>query len=263
MNPIIAVIEFGGFSRPIGGYGMMMAIGMAVGMALLLRATWLSKGDLAATTAAMGFVAMGAFSSSWLLFVVVETLRTGSPADALGRGGLVFYGSPFGGVLALWLVRKSLYLDFRRVLDLTIPGLPVAHAMGRIGCLLGGCCFGDLWDGSWAVTYTDVMAPGAHPSEPRHPTPLYEAGVLLLIGLGFSLRPPKRLGSGERFASYFAIYAVLRFTAEFFRGDRVRGGSELLALSTSQMISVGVLCLAVSFLVRERRSRRSLEDGLV
>ena len=263
MNPIITVLEFGEFTRPIGGYGLMMAFGVLVGMAMLLRATWMAKGDLAATTAAMGFVALGAFSSSWLLFVIVETLRTGSMVGAISRGGLVYYGSPFGGLLVLWLVRKPLELDFRRVLDLALPALPVAHAMGRIGCLLGGCCFGELWDGEWAVTYTEPMAPASHPSEPRHPTPLYEAGALLLIGLGFALKPPRRIGTAERFASYFVLYGVLRFTVEMFRGDSVRGGSQLLALSTSQLISIAVVALALGYLGWVRRERRRAERALV
>ena len=34
--------------------------------------------------------------------------------------------------------------------------------------LLGGCCFGAEWHGPLAITYTNPMAPGAHPSVPRH-----------------------------------------------------------------------------------------------
>jgi phosphatidylglycerol:prolipoprotein diacylglycerol transferase len=61
-------------------------------------------------------------------------------------GGLTFYGSMFGGVLAYYLY----YYRFLRqegvsnwkMADVAAPCLALGACLGRIGCLLTGCCFG-------------------------------------------------------------------------------------------------------------------------
>jgi len=253
MNPIITVLEFGSITRPIGGYGLMMVLGVIVGVALIVRALQRAGDDVGAGIAALGFVAMGSLAGAWLVYVAVETYRTGSPMSAVRGGGLVFFGAPFGGMAALMAVRRGLHLRVGRFLDLSVPALPAAHAMGRIGCLLGGCCFGAPYEGPLSVLYTHPLAPGAHPAFPRHPTPLYEAGGLLLIAFIFSLLPRRGVGRGERFATYFAAYAALRFIVERFRGDEVRGLYLGELFSTSDVISLVVFALALSYLIAARR----------
>ena len=125
----------------------------------------------------------GRWGGAWLLYVLVEAHRTGSPMPAMQRGGLVFFGAPLGAVVALFIVRRALHIRLGRYLDLSIPAIPAAHAMGRIGCLLGGCCYGEPYAGALSIVYTHPLAPAAHPAIPRHPVPLYEAGGLIFIAL--------------------------------------------------------------------------------
>ncbi len=66
----------------------------------------------------------------------------------LWEGGLVFYGSLVGGVigwlLAYYFVLRKHELSWRKVADVIAPSAALGLAIGRVGCLLNGCCYGDV-----------------------------------------------------------------------------------------------------------------------
>ena len=86
---------------------------------------------------------------------------------------------------------------------------------------------------------------------PVHPTQLYEA--LLLLGLfGWLVhRFRARKFSGELILHYGIGYAVIRFLLEFLRADD--RGFYAGPLSISQIISIAVLGVAISFYALWRR----------
>ncbi|MCE5303063.1 MAG: prolipoprotein diacylglyceryl transferase [Planctomycetaceae bacterium] len=71
----------------------------------------------------------------------------------LTEGGLVVYGSLFGALLGLWLFVRRHRLRLLAVCDLVAPGMALGVAIGRIGCLMNGCCFGAVCDQPWAITF--------------------------------------------------------------------------------------------------------------
>lgn len=252
MHPVL--VDLGG-GRTLGSYGLCFALALAVAGAGAVRAASRARMDVGLTIAAVACVVAGGLAGSWLAFVAVELARTGR----WQAGGVVFFGAVPGGVLAAMAAGRALRLEWLRVLDLAIPSLAAAHALGRIGCFLGGCCYGRPFDGAWAVVYTHALAPAAHPSVPRHPTPLYEALGLLAIGLAFALRPARRPGDGARALAYLAAYAVLRIATESVRGDAVRG--VWWGASTSQLAAAAALIAAGVLFARVRRRARLAEEG--
>ena len=254
MDPILTVIRIGGVERIVAGYGVMLTVALFVGSFLAVRAASRANLDVGATIAAIGFTAAAGAAGAWLLYVAVEWARTGDLAAGVTQPGLVFFGAPLGGAPALWIACKKLDLPLGRLVDVATPAIPAAHAMGRLGCFLGGCCYGRPWDGAWAITYTHPIAPAAHPPVPRHPTPLYESAALLAIALAFALLPPKHVGTGRRLLVYLAVYGVLRVLIETTRGDRVRGLYLDGTVSTSQIIGalLAIGCAGVLVLTRRR-----------
>ena len=93
---------------------------------------------------------------------------------ALWQGGLVWYGGFAGGVGTAWLYARRHQVSYRWVLDLFAPVLALGHAVGRIGCFLNGCCYGEVTDAWYGV----IM-----PGEPRpvFPTQLAESLGLLFL----------------------------------------------------------------------------------
>lgn len=243
MHPVVGVLHIFGVERAIGGYGLMLSLAILVGSALVCRSAVRAGLDFGATIATVGCMLAAGLAGGWLLFVAVELAQTHSLTEALaGGGGLVFFGSIMGGAAALVVCGRLLALPILLLLDVSIAALPIAHALGRIGCFLGGCCYGRVWNGPWAVTFTDPMAPASIEMLPRHPVQLYEAAGLLLLAAVFILRPAPSPGSGRRTLQYLTSYAVLRIMTEFFRGDQVRG--LMFSVSTSQWISASLLLFA-------------------
>lgn len=69
-------------------------------------------------------------------------------ADPMGSltstSGLTFYGGLIGGVFGVWRVTRKHKMPLIHVADAVAPGLILAYAVGRIGCMISG-------DGDWGV----------------------------------------------------------------------------------------------------------------
>lgn len=139
-------------------------------------------------------------------------------------------------------------------LDIFSVVLPLGHAVGRVGCFFGGCCYGICYDGPFAVYYSD--AAGLTPLHtPLLPIQLIEAVALLILFIIQLHLYGRKDKQGKLVQSYLLSYALIRFILEFFRGDTARG--KLFFLSTSQWISLLVLsALALYLLLNKQRQKK-------
>ena len=164
----------------------------------------------------------------------------------------VFYGGFLAAlIVAVWFARHS-GLALWPTLDVLAPATAIGQAIGRLGCLSAGCCFGKPADCAWAVTFRNPIAQrtvGTPLDVPLHPTQIYES--LATLGLFFVLLwlAPRKRFHGQVAATYLLGYAVLRFVIEFFRGDE-RGSVLHGALSTSQLVALLVVLVVVALLPR-------------
>jgi phosphatidylglycerol:prolipoprotein diacylglycerol transferase len=170
-------------------------------------------------------------------------------------GEAVFYGGLLGGFAAAYIFCRGFKISFLQTADILAPAIPIGHAFGRIGCLLGGCCYGMEVDTSHPFTIiyperTDGLEALAAPSGiPLLAVPIIEAVGNLIIAaviLSFSLLYKKKQ-AGQCIALYGLLYGVQRFVIEFFRGDSLRGVYG--GVSTSQIISIGVVVASVAIFV--------------
>jgi prolipoprotein diacylglyceryltransferase len=64
------------------------------------------------------------------------------------NGGIVFYGSALGGLLAALICHRLFLRQFNvsawRLADIIAPSIAIGLALGRIGCFLNGCCWGHV-----------------------------------------------------------------------------------------------------------------------
>ena len=188
----------------------------------------------------------GALLGGKLGYVIVERDVTLLWHDV--RYGFVFYGGFLGAALAGWIATRRLKLSFTKLSDYFAVVLPFGHAIGRLGCLAAGCCYGRHTDMPWGI------ALDGDPS--RHPTQIYEAILNLLIAavvasVGLPRARDGRWKPGSAFLLYIAMYAVARFTVEIFRGDD--RGAFWFGLSPSQAVAVGALVAAGAVAAARRR----------
>ena len=166
-------------------------------------------------------------------------------------GGFVFYGGLLFGML--FIIFYSLFVDKTlkgEKLIILLPALTFGHAIGRIGCLLAGCCYGKETSSALSIHLHDAF---------RYPVQLYEAFLLVVLGAVITKLIFKKIKHDLIISLYFIYYSVMRFILEFFRGDLVRGMFFDL-LSTSQIVSVFIFVLAIIYLISKVNKEGSYED---
>jgi phosphatidylglycerol:prolipoprotein diacylglycerol transferase len=205
-------------TRTIGSYGVCFILALVLGFGLsIARAprAGLSRDDVLHA----GLLGLsGGLVGAAALFVALHPTRASELLAAQPSVGLVFYGGFAGALLAAWGYCRSYAVPFGALVDVAAPGLALGHAVGRIGCLLGGCCYGREVNASFPLA---LSLDGV----PRHPVQLYEAVGLTLLG-GLLLRLAGRPARpGRLFASYLALYGLLRLGTEQLRGDDLLRGT--------------------------------------
>jgi phosphatidylglycerol:prolipoprotein diacylglycerol transferase len=149
----------------------------------------------------------------------------------LQHGGLAFQGSVLPATLVTWWYLKKHRLPVLGFLDLLAPYIALAHAIGRIGCLLNGCCYGKpVWWGLYFPVHEARL----------HPTQAYDTIELLIVFLILRKIQEASRTPGETFAFYLILGGLQRFINEFFRADHV---SMHFGLSNFQIFSL-VMVLA-------------------
>ena len=202
-------------------------------------------------------------TAAGFVFLVLSAAFFNSLFHSIAEGRLVMGGITWlGGVVGGFPFTVFLLSRFcphargeaLETFSLLIPGIALGHALGRVGCFLGGCCYGGVTDGPLGVSFPagspaayDYPAPDGG-SLPVLPTQLIEAAFELLLFLGMLLLY-------RRFSRYFLCvyclgYGTFRFIIEFFRGDD-RGATGFF-LTPSQLLGVLLVLVGVALLLYQR-----------
>ena len=254
------LLELGPVS--IHTYGVLLAAAYLTGLWFAARRACARGLDGDRVTDLGIYVIVSALVGAKLLLIVVEFdhfRRDPSEIWTVLRSGGVFYGGLLLAVgVAFWQIRRH-RLPVWTTCDAFAPGIALGQAVGRIGCLMAGCCYGAPTGLPWGVTFTDPLAAsntGAPLDVSLHPTQLYESGAALAI-LGLLLLAERRgpAPPGRTFWTYLLLYPAARFGIELFRGDP--RGAVFEILSTSQFVSLLLVPLAVVMLLRLRGSTRA------
>jgi phosphatidylglycerol---prolipoprotein diacylglyceryl transferase len=156
MHPVLFRIPL--VDWPLHTYGVLIAIGFIVGIALGVRearrqgqyeeevldfAFWALVGGMVGARVYFilvnwhqYFVTNPMVTVDWLPFRIPAVL-------AVWQGGLVFWGGALGGAVAFFIYCRRHKIDIAKFADLCIVSLPMGHFFGRLGCFSAGCCWGE------------------------------------------------------------------------------------------------------------------------
>lgn len=148
------------------------------------------------------------------------------------RGGLSWFGGLISGVGFSIFYIKYKRLPVYRILDLISPFVALAQGIGRVGCLLNGCCFGD--------------------ESSLIPVQLYSSVALVAIYAGLRSLQEKPHRAGEVFYAYLILYSVKRFIVEFLRQDNPR---ILDGLTLFHFLSLALFFTALPLYLHLRKKR--------
>lgn len=221
-------------------------MGLAWGFAFHFTKYLLEKNNV--SSKGFTFLFWSIFICSWVgakVFFLLTSGQTHLKTNTtfwLG-GGFVFYG---GFVFSLFftlfytLVLKKFSL---KKMAYFLPALAFSHAIGRVGCFMAGCCYGTVCELPWSIHLHGEL---------RHPVQLYEGFGLVIIGFFLLRLINSQVPQIKVILSYMASYALLRFSLEFFRGDKIRG--LYYGLSTSQWVAFVVFTSVLLLITFQRKT---------
>ena len=245
-------IHLGIFAIP--SYALLVLIGMLAYVITTIVIFEKAEKNQKTVTNTFLIISIFGFIAIYVFAFFFNSLFHSISEKRLILGGITWLGGVIGGFPATVLIIHHFSSATRgralEYFDLMVPGITVAHGIGRIGCFLGGCCYGGVTDSIFGVSFPAGSAAALqYPTEgggslPVLPTQLIEAVFEIILFLSMII--------GYKFLRthfmeiYAFAYGAFRFVLEFFRGDD-RGATGFF-LTPSQFMSIlliaaGVLCL--------------------
>ena len=179
--------------------------------------------------------------------------------------GATFFGGLIGGaalfLIVYFLVGNKMFKDtqehkkrFFDIADIASCSITVAHAIGRIGCLMAGCCHG-RYTNAWFGINMDVNGQIVKVV----PTQLFEAIFLFALFAYLYMRIKDKQTYCLQF--YMCMYGVWRFIIEYLRDD-YRGTTVIDILTPSQLTSI-IMIIAGFLLILLQKNIQSaaVADG--
>ncbi len=179
---------------------------------------------------------------------------------AIWSGGMSFHGGAIGVLISVFLFAHIKKINALSLLDISAVVVPIGLFLGRIANFINMEVMGRVTDKPWGIVFEQF--PNA---EPRHASPLYEAGlegIVLFIIMLFVFYKTNLKKTPGRVASVFVLaYAAFRIFAEQFRepdiqiGYLTSWGLTMGQLLSGVMIAVGII-LWFGYDIKKRLARK-------
>jgi phosphatidylglycerol---prolipoprotein diacylglyceryl transferase len=243
MYPVL--FRIGSFE--VTSFGVMVAVAALTGLWLFRRE--LVRSDLPVQAADAGTIGvLGGLAGAKLLWTFEHLGEEPWTELLFARGGLSWYGGLVGGIGAGLAYILSHGWPVIAVLAAATPALAFGHLLGRIGCFLVGDDYGGPTNLPWGVAFPEGLPPT---TVPVHPTQLYEAVGLGVIGWLLLRWRARGVRDAIVLGRYLVMAGMLRFALEFIRvNDRVA-----LGLSVAHLASLLVAAAGVGLLFASGRTR--------
>ena len=255
----------------IAYYGIVIALGMALGIMLILHIARESGQnedtyvDLTLITIVCAVIGARVY---YVIFSWQDYKDNLLQIFNIRGGGLAIYGGVIAGLITILVFAKVKKLDAYLLLDTVCPGLAVGQILGRWGNFFNREAFGGYSNGLFAMALPrDAVRQGEITGEMLehlkvingvefiqvHPTFLYESfwNLMLLLCLLHLWR--HRRYQGQIVLTYLAGYGLGRMWIESLRTDQL-----LLPVSripVSQVVAGIMILVSVALMIKKSRGR--------
>jgi prolipoprotein diacylglyceryltransferase len=146
-----------------------------------------------------------------LIFIYWQELNSNPESMNILLSGRTIVGGLIGGAAGTFLAKRIFGIKERLGNQIAIP-IALAMAIGRIGCLLRGCCYGEPTLLPWGLDFGDHIL--------RHPTQAYEMVFDLLLVAFLIWKKKQDPKPGQLFRIFLNSYLSFRFVLEFIRVEK-------------------------------------------
>lgn len=248
-------VAFHIFSIGVHWYGIMYALALFTALSV---GKWVIKTDkLDINKEALGtffiWIEIGVILGARLGYILFYDPNTGyylshpwqifnpfMDGQFVGIRGMSYHGALIGFLLAAYLYSRKHKESFFKYMDLVAVSVPLGYVFGRIGNFLNQELVGRETTVDWGIYVYDTITL-------HHPSQLYEAflegivvGVIML-----TIRNKVKFPGFLTFA-YGFLYALARFTAEFWRAPDVQIGYIAGWMTMGQVLSAGMMILSAA-----------------
>ncbi len=244
----MAPVLFADGPIPLATHDVFTIAGVLAGLVLYYRALRrdrvLDGRIVLISVAAIAGGALGARAiTSWEIIDEVST--AGLPMTyVLTHGPRSIIGGLAGAYLAIVVTKRALGYTLSTG-DYYAAAIPLALAIGRVGCFLSELPLGTPTDLPWGMTVSPEVAaafprcPGC--DGPMHPSMLYEIGFHAVAFALIALKGPLLPIRGDTLKAYLLAYGLFRFGVEYVRGNEVQA----FGLTGPQLVLIPLTALLV------------------
>lgn len=241
-------VAFSIFGIDVMWYGVLMATGMILGTVIALKEAkrvGIKEDDVLDLAI---FAIPAGLLGARLYYVIFNWgyySKNLSQILNFRGGGMAIHGALIAGILTGYIFTKIRKINFLKMADTVIIGMPLAQAIGRWGNFINNEAHGGPTDLPWGIMVDGIKV---------HPTFLYESiwnvGVFVVLWL---FRKKKQY-EGQIIVWYVGLYSLGRFFVEGLRTDSLMLGS----LRMAQVISLtGVIGAIIAHIYLSKKSKQN------
>jgi len=253
------------------GFCQISAYKVAVSLGLLVGGMWafhrLLTLDIPPAKVVLGFALtiLAGLAGIYLITYLINLARTARSGPLTPPEGLSVIWAIVSAIIAAAIYCRLRRISLARALDMAALPLPLGQAIGRLGCLAAGCCYGrptDSWLGMTLPDHHGVWMA-------RYPTQLMSIAANLLIFfivLAVERYGMRRAGrargwpfDGFLILLYITLFSLKRFGLAFLRqsGEVPMVGP----LSWMHINALGGLVIAGGLILWNLCLKKKVEEG--
>lgn len=232
-------------------YGLFLLIAFLVG-------TWLAEKRGGPLKGYIPKIAIVIFISGIIgarVFCILSDIPyyTKYPSQIFSRSGFIFHGGLIFAILGVFLYCRKKSLSLLKIADIFSPSFALGIAIGRIGCLCEGCCFGKPTSLPWGIIFPKGSLPfNEFGNIPIHPTQIYSSAANFILFLILLKIKPKK--QGGLFFTFLLLYSIMRFFIEFLRHQPIY----FFGLTQPQIVFFIIGVISIIFLIKNDKNKQHI-----
>lgn len=163
--------------------------------------------------------------------------------------GLSSYGAIIGATLFLFIFSIQFKKNFKDIIFMFLPSMPLMYSIGKIGCFLAGCCYGIKYNGLGKIMY--YYSNEAPNNIYLFPVQLIESLIFFVIFLYLIRKQYTNKLTNKSFGICLIMCGISKFIMDFFRMNYSN-----TILSVNKIISIFVIIVGIIIVIKNQANKK-------